>query len=123
MRTKKFKTLNGLCKSLDCGVLSYDNFVSGRAIFLSKKGYGQWCAFELDSKARREFAEGIAKVLWARPDEEKVRAVLNYSGKNYGIFRRLWYDARYKRKNFEYCAGQDYDAEIRTVRKLILRGY
>lgn len=118
MRTKKFKTLAGLCRALYGNELTYSEFVCGRAVFKNSKGFATWGAFELDEKARKEFAEGIAKVLWARPDESKVRAVLRYYGRDYGIFRRLWYSKRYKR--FEYCAGQDYTGEIRTLQKLIL---
>ena len=118
MRTKKFKTLSGLCRQLYGNEFTYSDFVNGRAVFKGGKYGSMWCSFELDEKARREFAEGIAKVLWAKPDENKIRAVLRYYGRDYGIFRRLWYSRRYQR--FEYCAGQDYSGEIRTLRKLIL---
>lgn len=118
MKTKKFKTLSGLYRALYNSEFTYSNFVNGRALFKDKEFGCKWCKFELDSKARREFAEGIAKVLWARPDEDKIRAVLRYYGRDYGIFGRLWYSIRYKR--FEYCSGQDYTGEIRTLRRLIL---
>ncbi len=118
MRTKKFKTLSGLCRALYGNELTYSEFISGRAVMKNAKGYAQWCAFELSDKARREYAEGIAKVLWSRPDEDKIKAVLRYYGADKGIFRRLWYSKRYKR--YEYCAGQDYTGEIRFIRRLIL---
>lgn len=118
MRTKKFKTLSGLCRALYNNELTYSEFINRRAYFKDNKGWGMWCNFELDPKAEREYATGIAKVLWARPDEDKIRAVLRYYGKDYGIFRRLWYSRRYK--HYDYCAGQDYTGEIRTLRKLIL---
>ena len=118
MRTRKFKTLSGLCRALYGNELTYSEFISGRAVMKNAKGYAEWCPFTLEAKARREYAEGIAKVLWAKPDEDKIRAVLRYYGRSYGIFQRLWYSHRYKR--YEYCAGQDYTGEIRTLRKLIL---
>jgi hypothetical protein len=42
---------------------------------------------------------------------------IKFNQKKYGIFSRVWI-----RPNVEYCAGQSYPDEIRTVRKLLLGG-
>jgi len=53
--------------------------------------------------------------------KDRIASCLTYSSSrlpNYGIFDRLMFE------DFEwsYCAGQDYRAEIKTIRELIIKG-
>lgn len=51
----------------------------------------------------------------------RIRSILTYSPSlipSYGIFERLWKDE----KGWEYCAGQSYTDEIKTLRDCILNG-
>jgi len=52
----------------------------------------------------------------------RLRSILKYSPSlipNYGIFERL---SRDEKGQWEYCAGQSYPDEIRTLRDCILNG-
>ena len=52
----------------------------------------------------------------------RLRSILKYSPSlipNYGIFERL---TKNDRGQWEYCAGQSYPDEIRTLRDCILNG-
>ena len=112
MRTFKYKTLRGFLRNMDSRYFTFGEFVSGR--FLHKtKGFHR---FELSDEARDEAARIFASVIYSRPSAENVEAVRDYRGNEYGIFRRLWI-----RKDLrpDYCAGQDYDGEIRCIRRLI----
>ena len=51
----------------------------------------------------------------------RIRSILTYSklsSHHYGIFSRLINDS----KGWEYCAGQSYTDELRTIRQIILKG-
>lgn len=51
--------------------------------------------------------------------KNRLRSILTYSASslpNFGIFGRVMKDSR----GWEYCAGQDYTSEVKTVRDCIL---
>ena len=56
--------------------------------------------------------------------KSRVRSVLTYDSKtlpHYGIFERVYAERKGEGEFvWHYCAGQDYVAEIRTVRELIV---
>ena len=109
MRTYHYKTLRGLLRANGLRYLTLSDYLSKR-IYSEKHG---WMQFELSDDADLQFVSGIAGVLWVRPNDEQLRRVAY--AHPMGILRRLWYNGR----RFEYCAGQDYDAEIRYIRRTI----
>lgn len=53
--------------------------------------------------------------------KQRLTSVLTYDAMKlpcYGIFERLMFE----QYEWSYCAGQDYTAEIKTIRNIILRG-
>lgn len=53
--------------------------------------------------------------------KNRLASILTYESSklpNYGIFERLMFNDH----SWSYCAGQDYRAEIKTIRNIILRG-
>jgi hypothetical protein len=109
---RKYKTLAGCLKQSSSRYLTLQEVRTGR--FCHKTA--GFCKFELSEFAADEFYRGITGVIWARPDEERVRMVSRCEP--CGITSRLWWNGR----RYEYCAGQDYVAEIRTVQRIMREG-
>lgn len=54
---------------------------------------------------------------------QRLRSVLKYhavSMRSYGIYDRLMFN-EYGKNEWSYCAGQDYNSEIKLVRELMLK--
>ena len=94
-----------------------------------------WIVFRLDDDHATEkglsaldtFVNLIADLCWHRESENKRKAKCCLGGKrvkNCGILSRLWVtqsdDGTYRA---DYCAGQDYDSEMRTIRRLLTAQY
>ena len=132
--TKKihvFDYLSALIKETQYNRVTVSELVSGR-IYTEKWG---WIYFRLDddhatengSSALDIFVNLIADLCWRRESENKKKAksCLKFKRVNdCGILERLWVtmrkDGTYKA---DYCAGQDYDSEIRTIRRLLTEQY
>lgn len=111
MKTYNYKTLRGLLGQCN-HYFTYSDFISGH---FCHKNAG-WVKFRLSPEAREDFAERLAGAVWDRIPANAVRRILDTNRRNYGIFSRLWVN---KRGEGDYCAGQDYTSEIRTIRGLI----
>ena len=132
--TKKiyvFDHLGLLIKETQYNRVTVSELISG-SIYTKKWG---WINFRLDddhatengSSALDIFVNLIADLCWRRDSENKKKAksCLKFKRvKDCGILDRLWVtmskDGTYKA---EYCAGQDYDSEIRTIRRLLTWKY
>jgi hypothetical protein len=112
MKTRHYKTLKGLMRATGIRYLTLRQFRDGRIIH---KSLG-FIRFTLDDSAKLEFIEGITGVIWSKVTDERLSQVANAG--SYGIFDRLWYNG----KRYEYCAGQDYTGEIRTIQYLMRKG-
>lgn len=115
MKTRKYNTIGGLFRALkksgaNCFTLSD---------YLNKRLYigGQWCNIELSAALCDEILRLFAGVIWKRGAAGKAWKL--ESVRNCGILRRvaIWeYRGEYRA---EYCAGQDYTAEIRIIQKIV----
>ena len=114
MKTRHYKTLEGLLKQADRFTL--DDFLSGFFERKKKDGFTTLTKYELDESAKLRSASLFAHRLWARPKGDDIDRIFNYNGTNYGIFRRLWIE---KDGRVTYCAGQDYQGEIRHIQYLL----
>lgn len=132
--TKKiyvFDNLGELIKETEYNRLSVYQLVSGR---IYTKQWG-WIDFRLDdehateqgSTALETFVNLIADYCWKRDsaNKNKAKLCLKYKRVNdCGIMNRLLVtmskDGTYKA---DYCAGQDGDSEMRTIRKLLTEQY
>lgn len=126
-----FDYLSELIKETQYNRVTVSELVSGQ-IYTKKWG---WVDFRLDgdhatengSSALEHFVNLITDLCWSRETENKRRAklCLKYKRvKGCGILSRLWVkmckDGTYRA---DYCAGQDYDSEMRTLRKLLTEQY
>ena len=132
--TKKihvFDYLSGLIKETQYNRVTVSELVSGR-IYTKKWG---WINFRLDddhatengSSALDVFVNLIVDLCWSREsaNKKKAKSCLKFKRvKDCGILQRLWVtmskDGTYKAY---YCAGQDYDSEMRTIRRLLTEQY
>ena len=132
--TKKihvFDYLSALIKETQYNRVTVSELIEGR-IYTKKWG---WIDFRLDddhatengSSALDIFVNLIADLCWRRESENKKKAkscLKSKRVKDCGILDRLWVtmskDGTYKA---DYCAGQDYDSEMRTLRKLLTELY
>ena len=132
--TKKiyvFDHLSGLIKETQYNRVTVSELVSGR-IYTKKWG---WINFRLDDDHATEkggcaldvFVNLIVDLCWSREsaNKKKAKSCLKFKRvKDCGILSRLWVtmskDGTYKA---DYCAGQDYDSEIRTIRRLLTEQY
>lgn len=105
--TRHYKTLRGLINALDINQLDLRTFNRGAAY--SPK-FRKYLKFSVSDKVAAEYYNGIASVLYKRPKAWQVERLKYYTD---GIASRLWYDS--SSKTYEYCAGQDYPAEIRFI--------
>ena len=132
--TKKihvFDYLSGLIKETQYNRVTVSELIEGR-IYTKKWG---WINFRLDddhatengSSALDIFVNLIVDLCWSREsaNKKKAKSCLKFKRvKDCGILQRLWVtmrkDGTYKA---EYCAGQDYNSEMRTLRKLLTEQY
>ena len=132
--TKKiheFDYLSALIKETRYNRVTVSELIEGR-IYTKKWG---WINFRLDDdhatefgcSALEHFVNLVTGVCWSRETDNKRRAksCLKFKRvKDCGILERLWVtmrkDGTYKA---DYCAGQDYDYEMRTLRKLLTEQY
>lgn len=132
--TKKiyvFDYLSALIKETQYNCVTVSELIEGR-IYTKKWG---WIDFRLDDDhatekgmpALEHFVNLVTGVCWSRDTENKMRAksCLKFKRvRDCGILSRLWVtmdeDGTYKAN---YCAGQDYDSEMRTIRRLLTEQY
>lgn len=132
--TKKihvFDYLSALIKETQYNRVTVSELIEGR-IYTKKLG---WIDFRLDDdhatefgcSALENFVNLVTGICWSRETENKRRAKSCLKSKlvmDCGILSRLWVtmdkDGKYKA---DYCAGQDYDSEMRTIRRLLTEQY
>lgn len=132
--TKKihvFDYLGALIKETQYSRVTVSELIEGR-IYTKKWG---WIDFRLDDDHATEkgmpalytFVNLVTDICWSRETENKRRAksCLKFKRvRDCGILSRLWVtmdkDGTYKAY---YCAGQDYDSEMRIIRRLLTEQY
>ena len=132
--TKKihvFDYLSALIKETQYNRVTVSELIEGR-IYTKKWG---WIDFRLDddhatengSSALDVFVNLIVDLCWSREsaNKRKAKSCLKFKRvRDCGILSRLCVtmdkDGTYKA---HYCAGQDYDSEMRTLRKLLIEQY
>ena len=132
--TKKiyvFDNLSALIKETQYNRVTVSELVSGR---IYTKQFG-WIDFRLDdehgteqgSTALDTFVNLIADYCWKRDsaNKRKAKSCLKFKRvKDCGILNGIWVtkmkDDTYRA---QYCAGQDYDSEMRTIRKILTEQY
>ena len=132
--TKKihvFDYLGALIKETQYNRVTVSELVSDKK---KKKKWG-WIDFRLDDDHATEkggcaldvFVNLIVDLCWSREsaNKKKAKSCLKFKWvKDCGILQRLWVtmrkDGTYKA---DYCGGQDYDSEMRTIRRLWTEQY
>ena len=117
MKTINYKTLRGMVKHSLYDAISFNDFKRG---FFPHKTHG-WVKFRLPegeiSKAYEMFASAVYSD--GKANAYKLR---QYYGRSYGILERLTIICKSYGFKGDYCAGQDYPSEIRTIQKIIREG-
>ena len=126
-----FDYLSELISETQYNRVTVYELLSGQ-IYTKKWG---WINFRLDDDHATEkgvsaldtFVNLICDLCWHRESENKRKAKCCLGGKRVkdcGILSRLWVtqsnDGTYRAY---YCAGQDYDSEMRTIRRLFTEQY
>ena len=132
--TKKiyvFDNLGELIKESGYNRVTVSELISGR---IYTKQWG-WIDFRLDDEHATEmggcaldvFVNLIVDLCWSREsaNKKKAKSCLKFKRvKDCGILQRLWVtmrkDGTYKA---DYCVGQDYYPEMRTIRRLLSEQY
>ena len=132
--TKKiyvFDYLSALIKETQYNRVTVSELIEGR-IYTKKWG---WIDFRLDDEHATEngssaldiFVNLITELCWRRDsaNKNKAKSCLKFKRvKDCGILNSLWVtmskDGTYKA---DYCAGQNYDSEMRTIRRLLTEQY
>ena len=126
-----FDNLGSLIKETQYNRVTVSELVSGR---IYTKQWG-WIDFSLDDEHATErgvsaldtFVNLIVDYCWKRDSANKTKAKYCLGAKrvkNCGILSSLWVtqsnDGTYRA---QYCAGQDYVSEMRTIRRLLTEQY
>ena len=132
--TKEIYVFDNICeliKETQYNRVTLSELIEGR-IYTKKWG---WIDFRLDddhatengSSALDVFVNLIVDLCWSREsaNKKKAKSCLKFKRvKDCGILQRLWVtmrkDGTYKA---DYCAGQDYDSEMRTIRRILTEQY
>ena len=120
-----------LIKETQYNIVTVSELIEGR-IYTKKWGWIDFClddehATERGVSAFDTFVNLIVDYCWKRDSANKRKAkscLKSKRVKDCGILSRLWVtmdkDGTYKAY---YCAGQDYDSEMRTIRRLLTEQY
>ena len=123
LRKKKFKTLKGAFRSFQIKRLTFSDLLCGQ---LYDNSANNWRAFELSDDAYMEFAELLAGSIWStkKSQGKYIKLISEYCGRQFGIYSRMWVELQ---ENGElvgtYCAGQDWNSEIRCIQNCLRKGY
>lgn len=107
-RPTTYKTLDGLLRQLQWNILTAENMADKRATFADSRHY----CFKVTQEIDDAFWNGIAHVIWKRPSQSQIEK-LRYA--KCWMLRRMMYS----KYGFQYCAGQDYPSEIRSIQNYI----
>jgi len=105
-KTITYKNIQNLIKKSENEQISFNEYLTGR--FCHKK-FG-WTNFKL--KEDFDFKGHLSKLFGRiKPDQILDKSLLG----NYGIFNRIII----KKQEIDYCCGQEWDGECRTIRRLL----
>ena len=126
-----FDNLSALIKETQYNRVTVSELIEGR-IYTKKWG---WIDFRLDDdhateygcSALEHFVNLVTDICWKRDsaNKRKAKSCLKFKRvKDCGILNGIWVtkmkDDTYRA---QYCAGQDYDSEMRTIRKILTEQY
>lgn len=116
--TRKYTTLRGLFQNLGLRNLTLASFISKRAYDNVRH---EWVVLQLSDDLADEIAVLLASVLVSKRYVDKYATLIHNAYTTYGIYSRLWITRTKNGFRAEYCAGQDYPAEIRCIQSLLRR--
>lgn len=116
-RRRHIKKLDYFLKNTNQFTLN--NILSGR-MYHAKDG---WINFSISYELRKKIAELISSSVGGNNNTKNriKNNILRHhkSIKNFGILGRLILENYNNICSFNYCAGQDYNSEIKTVRNIL----
>ena len=112
MITKNYATLKGLLDQTLYGEMNFNEFHRNK---FYHKTLG-WIKFTLPEDEENKGYEMFANVIYERCGKSKMWRLRSYNGHDHGILNRL--SLNLSRNRAEYCAGQDYESEIRVIQRI-----
>ena len=94
--------------------INFKDFKSGQ---FCHKRLG-WVNFRLPESERQKAYEMFASAIYSNGKANAYK-LMRYDGKMYGILSRLTIICKSYGFRGDYCAGQDYPSEFRTIQKII----
>lgn len=118
METRKYKTIEALLRQCLYHEMNYNEFIARQ--FYHEKSR-KWYKFYLPEEEIERAVKLFANVVYSRVTKTQFDNVRYYCGQSYGILQRLTIQKKHYNKTVRgtYCAGQDYDSEIRTIQKIL----
>ena len=118
MKTRKYKTIEGLLSQCSSHEINFNDFLSRQ--FYHEKSRN-WYTFYLPEEEIERAVRLFADVVYSRVTKTQFDNVRYYRGQSFGILQRLTIQKKHYDKTVRgtYCAGQDYDAEIRTIQRML----
>ena len=117
MKTINYKTLRGLVKQSIYDSISFNDFKRGQ---FYHKTHGR-VKFRLPEEEKDKAYEMFASAVYSNGKANAYK-LWQYGGRSYGILERLTIICKSYGFRGDYCAGQDYTSEIRTIQKIIREG-
>lgn len=117
MKTRNYKTLRGMMKQVFNHQINFNDFK--RSQFYHKT-LG-WVMFRLPEGEVSKAYEMFASAVYSNGTANAYK-LRQYHGRDYGILQRLTIICKSYGLKGDYCAGQDYPSEIRTIQKIIREG-
>lgn len=115
---RKYKTLRGLFQNLGLRNFTLEEFISRRVYDNVRH---EWITVQLSDDLSDEIAVLLASALVSKRYVDKYATLIHNADTTYGIYRRLWVTKTQNGFRADYCAGQDYPAEIRYIQHLLRR--
>lgn len=114
MKTRVYKTLRGMISQSYGREINFNNFKAGQFCH-NRLG---WVNFRLPESERQKAYEMFASAIYSNGKANAYK-LMRYDGRRYGILSRLTIICKHYGFRGDYCAGQDYPSEIRTIQKII----
>jgi hypothetical protein len=111
-----YKTIKNASKA-SSHTLTLNNIMGGR-FYHKTKGWTSLKISGLDLVTSLEINDLLDVIGGRKNYSILLRRYIN-NGTSYGILSRLTYDTKH---GWSYCAGQDYTAELNTIRKILREG-
>lgn len=115
MKKRTYKTLKGLLSQTTFKTISLYDYLEGVIVTKNYKCIN----YMLSDEAMKDAQSLFSVAIW--DNTSHASTIANYCGANHGIFKRVRLSIHDGKVYACYNAGQDYNHEIRLIRRLLTR--